>query len=93
VGAFPVWRPNLDELDVDSAHASAFLILKSFKRMPLQLSCTGLTRVLACLLSDGPVLKQYCTGPTGFAPAAPVSNTKRRQETNTGNTYSSSVLQ
>jgi hypothetical protein len=26
VGAFPVWRPNLDELDVDSAPASAFLI-------------------------------------------------------------------
>jgi hypothetical protein len=31
VGVVPVWRPNLDELDVDSAHASAFLILKSFK--------------------------------------------------------------
>jgi hypothetical protein len=39
VGAFPVWRPNLDELDVDSAPASAFLILKSFKIIPLQLSC------------------------------------------------------
>jgi hypothetical protein len=31
VGAFPVWRPKLDELDVDSAPASAFLIPKSFK--------------------------------------------------------------
>jgi hypothetical protein len=50
VGAFPVWRPNLDELDVDSAHASAFLILNSFEIIPLQLR--GL---LACLpvLSDG----------------------------------------
>jgi hypothetical protein len=37
VGAFPVWRPNLDELDVDSTPASAFLILKSFKIIPLQL--------------------------------------------------------
>jgi hypothetical protein len=54
VGAFPVWRPNLDELDVDSAPASAFLILKSFKIIPLQLSCRVPARVLACLLSDGP---------------------------------------
>jgi hypothetical protein len=56
VGAFPVWRPNLDELDVDSAPASAFLIPKSFKIIPLQLSCRVPTRVLACLLSDGPVV-------------------------------------
>jgi hypothetical protein len=55
VGAFPVWRPNLDELDVDSAPASAFLILKSLKINPLQLSCRVPARVLACLLSDGPV--------------------------------------
>jgi hypothetical protein len=55
VGAFPVWRPNLDELDVDSAPASAFLILKLFIIMPLQLSCRVPARVLACLLSDGPV--------------------------------------
>ncbi len=54
MGAFPVWRPNLDELDVDSAPASAFLILKSFKIIPLQLSCRVPARVLACLLSDGP---------------------------------------
>jgi hypothetical protein len=54
VGAFPVWRPNLDELDVDSAPASAFLILKSFKIIPLQLSCRVPARVLACLLLDGP---------------------------------------
>ena len=54
MGAFPVWRPNLDELDVDSAHASAFLILKSFKIIPLQLGCRVPARVLACLLSDGP---------------------------------------
>jgi hypothetical protein len=56
VGAFPVWRPNLDEVDVDSAPASAFLILKSFKIIPLQLGCRVPARVLACLLSDGPVL-------------------------------------
>jgi hypothetical protein len=55
VGAFPVWRPNLDELNVDSAPASAFLILKSFKIIPLQLGCRVPARVLACLLSDGPV--------------------------------------
>jgi hypothetical protein len=55
VGAFPVWRPNLDELDLDSAPASAFLILKSFKIIPLQLSCRVPARVLSCLLSDGPV--------------------------------------
>jgi hypothetical protein len=55
VGAFPVWRPNLDDLDVDSAHASAFLILKSFKILPLQLSCSFPACVLACLLLDGPV--------------------------------------
>jgi hypothetical protein len=54
VGAFPVWRPNLDELDVDSAPASAFLILNSFKIIPLQLGCRVPARVLACLLSDGP---------------------------------------
>jgi hypothetical protein len=54
VGAFPVWRPNLDELDVDSAPASAFLILKSFKIISLQLGCRVPARVLACLLSDGP---------------------------------------
>jgi hypothetical protein len=54
VGAFPVWRPNLDELDVDSAPASAFLILKSFKIIPLQLSCRVPVHVLASLLSDGP---------------------------------------
>jgi hypothetical protein len=54
VGAFPVWRPNLDELDVDSAPVSAFLILKSFKIIPLQLGCRVPARVLACLLSDGP---------------------------------------
>jgi hypothetical protein len=54
VGAFPVWRPNLDELDVDSAPASAFLIPKSFKIIPLQLGCRVPARVLACLLSDGP---------------------------------------
>jgi hypothetical protein len=52
VGAFPVWRPDLDELDIDSAPASAFLILKSFKIIPLQLSCRVPARVLACLLSD-----------------------------------------
>jgi hypothetical protein len=44
VGAFPVWRPNLDELDVDSAPASAFLIPKSFKIIPLQLGCVGFRR-------------------------------------------------
>jgi hypothetical protein len=57
-GHFLVWRPNLDELDVDSAPASAFLILKSFRMIPLQLSCRVPVRVLACLLllSDGPVL-------------------------------------
>ncbi len=55
MGAFPVWRPNLDELDVDSAPASAFLILKSFKIIPLQLGCRVPARVLACLLSDAPV--------------------------------------
>jgi hypothetical protein len=44
----------LDELDVDSAPASAFLILKSFKIISLQLSCRVPARVLACLLSDGP---------------------------------------
>jgi hypothetical protein len=54
VGAFPVWRPNLDELDVYSAPASAFLILKSFKIIPLQLSCRVPARMLACLLLDGP---------------------------------------
>ena len=54
MGAFPVWRPNLDELDVDSAPASAFLIPKSFKIIPLQLGCRVPARVLACLLSDGP---------------------------------------
>jgi hypothetical protein len=54
VGAFPVWRPNLDELDVDSAPASAFLIPKSFKIIPSQLVCRVPARVLACLLSDGP---------------------------------------
>jgi hypothetical protein len=42
-------------LDVDSAPASAFLILKSFKIIPLQLGCRVPARVLACLLSDGPV--------------------------------------
>jgi hypothetical protein len=57
VGAFPVWRPNLDELDVDSAPASAFLILKSFKIIPLQLGCRVPARVLASLLSDGPALQ------------------------------------
>jgi hypothetical protein len=68
VGAFPVWRPNLDELDVDSAPASAFLILKSFKIIPLQLGCRVPARVLACLLSDGPEarssrdLKLICAG-------------------------------
>ena len=56
MGAFPVWRPNLDELDVDSAPASAFLIPKSFKIIPLQLGCRVPARVLACLLSDGPVV-------------------------------------
>jgi hypothetical protein len=56
VGAFPVWWPNLDELDVDSAPASAFLILKSFKIILLQLICRVPVRVLACLLSDGPEL-------------------------------------
>jgi hypothetical protein len=55
VGAFSVWRPNLDELDVDSVPASAFLILKSFKIIPLQLSCSVRARMLACLLSNGPV--------------------------------------
>jgi hypothetical protein len=54
VGAFPVWRPNSDELDVDSVHASAFLILKSFKIIPFQLRGRGPARVLACLLLDGP---------------------------------------
>jgi hypothetical protein len=39
---------------IDSAPASAFLILKSFKIIPLQLGCRVPTRVLACLLSDGP---------------------------------------
>ena len=60
MGAFPVWRPNLDELDVDSAPASAFLILKSFKIIPLQLGCRVPARVLACLLSDGPVPTGGC---------------------------------
>jgi hypothetical protein len=46
----PVWRPNLDELDVDSAPASAFLIPKSFEIIPLQLGCRVPARVLACLL-------------------------------------------
>jgi hypothetical protein len=71
VGAFPVWRPNLDELDVDSAPASAFLILKSFKITPLQLSCRVPGRVLACLLLDGPVGK---LGPAAcsLSEAAPV---------------------
>jgi hypothetical protein len=41
-------------LDVDFAPASAFLILKSFKIIPLQLSCRVPACVLACLLSDGP---------------------------------------
>jgi hypothetical protein len=45
----------LDELDVDSAPASAFLILKSFKMIPLQLGCRVPARVLACLLLGGPV--------------------------------------
>jgi hypothetical protein len=54
VGAFSVWRHNLDELDVESAHASAFLIQKSFKIIPLKLSYRGPAPVLACLLSDGP---------------------------------------
>jgi hypothetical protein len=58
VGAFPVWRPNLDELDVVSAPASAFLILKSLKIIPLQLGCRLPARVLACLLSDGPVVQK-----------------------------------
>jgi hypothetical protein len=59
VGAFPVWLPNLDELDVDSAHAPAFLILKSFKIIPLQLvSGKGLARVLVCLL-DGRTLSLH----------------------------------
>jgi hypothetical protein len=49
----------LDELDVDYAPASAFLILKSFKIIPLQLSCRVPARVLACLLSDGPVAYKY----------------------------------
>jgi hypothetical protein len=42
---------------IDSAPASAFLILKSFKiiPVPLQLGCRVPARVLACLLSDGPV--------------------------------------
>jgi hypothetical protein len=51
--SFPFWRLNLDELDVDSAYASAFLILKSFKIIPLQLSCMALACVLTGLLSDG----------------------------------------
>jgi hypothetical protein len=59
VGAFPVWRPNLDELDVDSAPASAFLIPKSFKLIPLQLGCRVPARVLACLLSDGPEMEAH----------------------------------
>jgi hypothetical protein len=46
----------LDELDVDSAPASAFLILKSFKIIPFQLNCRVPVRVLRCLLSDGPVV-------------------------------------
>jgi hypothetical protein len=37
-------------MDVDSAPASAFLILKSFKIIPLQLGCRVPARVLACLL-------------------------------------------
>jgi hypothetical protein len=60
VGAFPVWRHNLDELDVESAHASAFLIQKSFKIIPLKLSYSGPARVLACLLSDGPATVMEC---------------------------------
>jgi hypothetical protein len=53
VGAFPACRPNSDELDVDSAHVSAFLIVKSFKIIPLQLTRgRGPAHVLACLLSD-----------------------------------------
>jgi hypothetical protein len=49
-------------LDVDSAPASAFLILKSFKIIPLQLGCRVPARVLACLLSDGPETQTlfYC---------------------------------
>jgi hypothetical protein len=43
-------------LDVDSAPASAFLIPKSFKIIPLQLGCRVPARVLACLLSDGPAV-------------------------------------
>ena len=66
MGAFPVWRPNLDELDVDSAPASAFLILKSFKIIPLQLSCRVPARVLACLLCYGP------GAPTDDGQGAPV---------------------
>jgi hypothetical protein len=42
----------LDELDVDSARASVLLILKSFKKIPLQLSSRGPACVLACLLTD-----------------------------------------
>jgi hypothetical protein len=70
VGAFPVWRPNLDELDVDSAPASAFLILKSFKIILLQLSCRVPAHVLVCLLSDGPEE----TGPTSRKTFSSVDN-------------------
>jgi hypothetical protein len=45
-------------LDVDSAPASAFLIPKSFKIIPLQLGCRVPARVLASLLSDGPVVME-----------------------------------
>ena len=62
MGAFPVWRPDLDELDVDSVPASAFLILKSFKIIPPQLSCRVPARVLASLLSDGPGTQRKTQG-------------------------------
>jgi hypothetical protein len=41
---------------IHSAPASAFLILKSFRIIPLRLSCRVPARMLARLLSDGPAL-------------------------------------
>jgi hypothetical protein len=51
VGAFPVWRPNLDGLDVDSANASAFLIPKSFKNNTITTKLHGLGA-----LANGPTI-------------------------------------
>jgi hypothetical protein len=60
LGNFLFEQPYLDEFDVESAHASAFSILKSFKNNtsstewlgPGLLCASGAT--LVCLLLDGP---------------------------------------